>query len=256
MNDLEVRLERLRSPEIRDRIENGWNSVLFACGSVEQHGPHLPLFTDAEIGNHLALKVARRMGRVLVAPTIRIGISDHHMAFSGTISLRRETFEAIVTDYVTCLAHHGFKRIMILPSHGGNFAPLMEMEDRLRKAAGEAVVDCYTDLIELLGIMREESENELGFGDKIGGHADLGETSMMLSLHPELVRQDLAEIGFQAEMSDDVIARIIQEGFDSVSPNGIIGDARGATKDLGNSIIETLAIKVTDFFQSISSIKL
>ncbi len=126
MTELEIQLEKLRSPEIRERIEAGWKTALFACGAVEQHGPHLPLFMDAEHGSRLAVEVARRLGQALVAPTIRVGCSEHHMAFSGTITLRQETFEAIVTDYVTSLTRHGFERILILPTHGGNFAPLLE----------------------------------------------------------------------------------------------------------------------------------
>ncbi len=250
MNELEIRLERLRSPEVRERVEDGWRTVLFACGAVEQHGPHLPLFMDTEFGSHMAVEVARRLGRVLVAPTIQVGVSEHHMAFSGTISLRQETFEAIVTDYVASLARHGFERMLILPTHGGNFAPLVEMEGRLQAASGEAVVAIYTDLIGLIELFRDEAEAELGLGDRIGGHADLAETSIMLSLHPELVRPDLAEAGVQAELTEDVIARIIRDGLDSVTPNGILGDARGATAGLGTRIIAAFATEAANFFQS------
>ncbi len=250
MTELEIRLERLRSPEIRERIEDGWRTVLFACGAVEQHGPHLPLFMDAEFGSRVALEVARRLGRVLVAPTIRVGVSEHHMAFSGTISLRQETFEAIVKDYVTSLVHHGFERILIVPTHGGNFAPLIEMEGRLQEASGESVVESYTDLMGLIELFRNEAEAELGLGHRVGGHADLAETSIMLSLHPELVRLDLAAAGFQTELSKDVVTRIIRDGFDSVTPNGIIGDARGATTELGARLIKAFANEVTKFFQS------
>jgi creatinine amidohydrolase len=250
MTEPEIRLERLRSPVIRDLIDGGWKTVLFACGAVEQHGPHLPLFVDAEFGSRLALEVARRLGRVLVAPTIHVGCSGHHMSFRGTISLRPQTFEAIVTDYVTSLARHGFERILILPTHGGNFAPLAEMTVRLQEASGESVVTCYTDLLGLIKLLRDETEAEFGLGDRVGGHADVAETSIMLSLHPELVRLDLAEAGFQAELSHDVVARIFQNGFHSVTPNGILGDARGATERLGRRLITAAAAEVTAFFRS------
>jgi creatinine amidohydrolase len=250
MTEPEIRLERLRSTEIRERIEDGWTTVLFACGAVEQHGPHLPIFMDTEFGSRMAVEVAQRLGRVLVAPTIRVGFSEHHMAFSGTISLRQETFEAIVTDYVTSLARHGFERILILPTHGGNFAPLIEMEGRLQEASGESVVASYTDLIGLIELFRNEAEAELGLGDRIGGHADMAETSIMLNLHPDLVRLDLAEAGFQTELSEAVVERIIRDGLDSVTPNGILGDARGATADLGTRLIAAFATEVANFFQS------
>ena len=164
--------------------------------------------------------------------------------------LRQESFEGIVTDYVTSLGRHGFERILILPTHGGNFAPLVEMEGRLQEAAGGSAVAIYADLNGLLELWRKETEAELGLGDRIGGHADIGETSIMLALHPELVRLELAAAGFQAELSDDVLERIIQGGFDSVTPNGILGDARGATEVLGVRLIEAFAAEATDFFQS------
>lgn len=245
----ELQLERLRSPEVRARIENGWTTALFACGAVEQHGPHLPLFTDAEIGTALALEVARRLGRTLVAPTIRVGCSDHHMAFAGTLSLRKETFEALVTDYVSSLARHGFDRILILPTHGGNFRPLQAMEDRLQAAAAPATVAMYTDLTGLVELWRRETEAELKLGSRIGGHADIGETSIMMSLHADLIRSDLAEAGFQGELTDEFVARLMREGMAAIAPNGILGDARGATAPLGRRLLEALAEQVADSFR-------
>lgn len=246
----ELQLERLRSPEARGRLDDGWTTALFACGAVEQHGPHLPLFTDAEIGTALALEVARRLGKALVAPTIRVGCSDHHMAFAGTLSLRKETFEAIVTDYVTSLARHGFERILILPTHGGNFGPLQGMEDRLRKAAAPATVAMYTDLIGLVDLWRRETEAELELGSRIGGHADIGETSIMMSLHHDLIRSDLAEAGFQGELTDDFVARLMRDGIGAIASNGILGDARGATVPLGRRLLEALAEQVADAFRA------
>jgi creatinine amidohydrolase len=248
--EVEIQMERLRSPEVRERIEGGWGSVLFACGAVEQHGPHLPLFTDAEIGTRLAVMVAGRLERTLVAPTIRVGCSDHHLAFAGTISLRKETFEAIVTDYVSSLAHHGFERILILPTHGGNFGPLAAMQDRLRQEAAPASVDIYTDLMGMVEVWRREAESKAGLGSRIGGHACLGETSILMRLHPDHVRSDLAEAGFQGPLTDDLIARLMRDGIASISRNGIMGDARGGTAELGDRLLESLADHVATSFRS------
>src|ERR1700749_812014 len=89
-------------------LRAGFDAVLVPCGAVEQHGPHLPLCMDADHAEALSVEVASRRGRTLIAPTIKVGCSSHHMAFSGTFSLRPETFEAICTDYCTSLARHGF----------------------------------------------------------------------------------------------------------------------------------------------------
>lgn len=248
-SDLEIRLERLRSPEVRARIDDGWTTVLIACGAVEQHGPHLPLFTDAEIGTALALEIARRLGRTLVAPTIRVGCSDHHLAFAGTLSLRQETFESLVLDHVTSLARHGFRRILIVPTHGGNFGPLAAMEDRLRKAAAPASVACYTDLMAVVELWRRETDAELELGDRVGGHADVAETSIMQKLHPDLVRPDLAEAGFQGPLSEEVVARLMRDGMGSIAPNGIMGDARGATPASGQRLLIAMADMVAGVFR-------
>src|SRR5688500_6258442 len=90
----EVRLERMTWPEIGDAIAGGMRTVIIPSGAVEQHGPHLPLMTDSASASAVGLNLARRLGDALVAPTIWMGCSDHHMGFPGTITLRRETFEA------------------------------------------------------------------------------------------------------------------------------------------------------------------
>lgn len=120
-------MDGMTSPDVRAAIDAGSTTVVVACGAVEQHGPHLPLLMDAGHGAELAVQVARRLGNALVAPTIRVGCSDHHMAFAGTISLRRRTFQALCMDYATSLARHGFTEICFVPTHGGNFAPLAEI---------------------------------------------------------------------------------------------------------------------------------
>ncbi|HKO22444.1 MAG TPA: creatininase family protein [Candidatus Eisenbacteria bacterium] len=248
-----LQLEQLRSPEIRERIQAGWTSVIVACGAVEQHGPHLPLFTDAEVGTASAIEIARRLGHTLVAPTIRIGCSEHHMEFAGTITVRRETFEAVVTDYVTSLARHGFQRIFLLPAHGGNFGPLAAMEERLRQAVAPTLVVAYTDVFSVVDLWRRETEAELGLGASVGGHADIAETSVMRHLHESLVRMDLAERGFMGAMSEEVVARLMREGMRSMSPNGIFGDAHGATSALGQRLLNAVADHVADVFRRAGS---
>lgn len=241
-------LEHLRHPEIKQLIGQGWTTVIFACGAVEQHGPHLPLFVDAEHGSEITRRLADRMEKTLIAPTIRIGCSDHHMAFPGTITLRKSTFEAIVSDYVSSLAHHGFKRILIVPSHGGNFGPLKDMLPRLQEINPAVEVDAFTDVVALVNGWKTNVEKLVHQGDRVGGHADIAETAIMLHLHPELVRNDLAEEGFSTEINDEVIAKIISEGFHTVTPNGIIGDARGATPELGDQLINALVDEIIQYF--------
>src|SRR5882757_5470969 len=118
-----LELDRLTWPDVKAEIEAGRDTVVVAFGATEQHGHHMPLATDALIGDHFARELAERLDG-FVAPTVRVGCSSHHLAFAGTLSIADETFHAIVADLVSSLAKSGFRRIVLLPTHGGNFAPL------------------------------------------------------------------------------------------------------------------------------------
>ena len=113
--------------------DGGRDTVVIAFGATEQHGPHMPLAVDALLGDHLAQLVADRL-EAFVAPTVRIGCSSHHLDFPGTLSLEDETFHAIVADVVSSLARGGFARVIILPTHGGNFAPLAAALEKLERS--------------------------------------------------------------------------------------------------------------------------
>lgn len=245
-----MHLERMTSPDIAEAIRQGATTAVLACGAVEQHGPHLPLFMDAEHGTRLAEEVARRLGDALVAPTIRVGCSDHHMAFAGTLTLREETFAAVVEDCCTSLARHGFRRILIVPTHGGNFAPLRRMLATLRTSvAPDCAVEAFTDLQGVMRVWRDAIDEAGGPGDRVGGHADIAETSIMAVLHPQLIAADRAEAGFAGELTDDVVRRLFQNGIGAIAANGILGDARGFTAELGAHCIAALADYVTEQFE-------
>jgi len=241
--DETVLLEEMTWPEVEAAIGAGRTTIVIAVGAVEQHGPHLPLMVDAARGDRLAVEVARRLGDALVAPTIRIGCSEHHMSFPGTITLRRHTLEAICLDYVVSLARHGFTRVCFVPSHGGNFGPLAEMLPDLRAAvAPQCDVVAYTDLIGFMAFWKaavQEIAPELVAS--VGGHADLAETSEMLCIRPDLVRSHLAECGHMQDFDQALMDRIFGDGFRSVTPNGILGDARKSTKEIGEACIRRAA---------------
>jgi len=245
----EILLERMTSPQVKKAIEAGFQTVVFACGATEQHGPHLPLFVDSEHGTRLSREVASRIGKALVAPTIRIGCSDHHLDFSGTISIKKATLESLLFDYCSCLKMHGFTKIFIIPSHAGNMAPIEEMLERLKEAIGSEVkIIAYTSVSGLLQIWKNVVDYECGFSEKVGGHADIAESSIMLVLHPDLVHVDKAEIGCLETPTPAFLERMFREGFSSVSPNGIMGDPTGMSTDIGKHCIESLSEMLASFF--------
>ncbi|MEZ4416487.1 MAG: creatininase family protein [Gemmatimonadota bacterium] len=239
-----LELERLRSPEVRALLDRGMRTAVFACGAVEQHGPHLPMFMDAEHGTHLALAVAERLGDALVAPTIRVGCSDHHLAFAGSLSIRSSTLVALLHDYCRSLAHHGFERVCIIPSHGGNFRIIEEAVPGLRAEFPALTIVAFTDIMALMRLWTELAEAESGLGERVGGHADIAETAIMLAMHPDLVRQDLAAEGYRGGITPEKLEQMIRDGFDTVSPNGILGDARGASAALGQRLIQGVADEI------------
>lgn len=243
----ELHMERLTSPEVGEALGRGFTTAVFACGAVEQHGPHIALSMDASHGTALAEAVARRLGDALVAPTVRVGCSEHHMGFPGTLSLRKSTFHAVLEDYVRSLAHHGFRRIVILPTHGGNFAPVDEALPALRDAAGAGtVVEAATDLFGLMEVWTRVAEEEFGLGAGVGGHADVAEGSIMMALHPERVRPERVEPGLTGTLSRETTERLFAQGMKAVSRNGILGDPTGMNAALGRRLVEALADRLAE----------
>lgn len=249
-----LRLEEMTWPEVAQALAAGRTTVVVALGAVEQHGPHLPLLVDAERGDRLAFEVAARLGNALVAPTVRVGCSEHHMAYPGTLSLTRETLASICADYCRSLSRHGFRRICFVPSHGGNFAPLRDMLPELRSVAEpDCAVDAYTDLAGFLAVWQTAVAEVAGLGERVGGHADIAESSEMLVIRPELVRQELAEAGYPGPFDAELFERIFREGFRTVTPNGVLGDAHGMSREIGERCIALAADAVVEALRAPSA---
>ena len=130
-----------------------------------------------------------------------------------------------------------------VPSHGGNFAPLADMLDDLRLAVGsDCEVDAYTDLVGFIECWKSAVASEAPeLVSRVGGHADIAESSEMLCIRPDLVREDLAEEGYLADFDDALSERIFRDGFREVTPNGVLGDAQGMSRKIGERCIEHAA---------------
>lgn len=165
--------------------------VVIPVASIEQHGEHLPIDTDASNCHSIALRAAERIEdfRMLVLPVVAPGYSPHHMAHSGTISLVFDTFVRVLTEIGVCVHAHGFKRILYLNGHGGNSAIVSALRLKLAAEHGVPVVGyTYWDLPGVAEAWRAVSETDAGFV----GHAGEVETSLQLYLQPELVEMDWA----------------------------------------------------------------
>ncbi len=223
-------MAELSWPEIDAHLQAGRRTVVVAFGATEQHGPHLPLATDTLLGDELASRVADHLA-ALIAPTVAIGCSSHHLAFAGTLSLTDETFRAVVRDLVDSLARSGFARAVLLPSHGGNFAPLGSAVEALPEHPSMRV-DALTDLSALIMLPLHGAEVEdipLGEG---GLHAGEWETSLLLASHPQTVHMDRAEPGFVGS-PEDALGAVFDSGVDAITANGVIGDPRRSDAQRG-----------------------
>ena len=143
-----IKIFDMNWPDIGEAIEQGFDSIIIAVGAIEQHGPHLPLKTDSLIGEELTHSIAKKLGKTLQGPTINVGCSEHHMEFPGTVSILDSTLKSIISDYTQSFVKHGFKNIIFIPSHGGNFAAMGEVIEKLQEQYPDNNVIGY-DIISL-----------------------------------------------------------------------------------------------------------
>jgi creatinine amidohydrolase len=210
--------------------------VLVPVGSIEQHGPHLPLNCDLTAALEVSLRVARKIGAV-VAPPILPGVSTHHMPFPGTITLSSSTFIKVVKEYCASISSHGFMDIVLVNGHGGNSASLTT-------ASAEARVEL--DPVRVYHVnWWEFIPRELGaaMSYESGYHANGPETSWMLALRPKLVRMDLARREMPRATKDvrasfNLYASTFKT-FKDVTKSGVLGDPTMASAGEGRRYIDS-----------------
>jgi creatinine amidohydrolase len=236
-----LRMEEMTSSAINAAVARGYTTAVVGVGSTEQHGPHLPTMTDTRIAEDVANRVASKLGNALQARTIPVGISDHHLAFGGTISLRPETLRMIVLDYIRSLAACGFTRIVFLPCHGGNFDTVRKTIEEARAEHPETKIVGYTDLMGFADFTNSES-GEFGVTEgEAGAHAGENETSMMMALANGLVIRDKFEAGYVGPLTESEVRVIFEKGMPALTKNGILGDPEKSSADKGEIYLERLA---------------
>ena len=132
-------LDEMTWPEVKAALDGGRRTVIAAAGSIEQHGPHLPLQTDTLLGTFLVERSSSGCPGVVQGPTIPFGVSEHHMPFCGNDHARQGGLQGGRSPVRASLASHGFETIVIVPSHGGNFGPLGELEEETAAASATRV---------------------------------------------------------------------------------------------------------------------
>jgi creatinine amidohydrolase/Fe(II)-dependent formamide hydrolase-like protein len=241
-------LSTMTWPEVDSALASGKRSALIAVGAIEQHGPHLPLATDMLIATETARRVAERMPDLLLGPTLPIGVSTHHLSFPGTLSISERGFQDQVTAYVRSLGAHGVDRVFVLSGHGGNFGPLHRLSLEVDARIGATEFIPFADLAAFLEVFHSVSAQDGISPQASGAHAGEWETSIMLAIHPELVRMDRAAAGFVGAFDAATADRLFAEGTASLASNGVLGDPRSATAERGERHLAAWVDTLVGFF--------
>ena len=210
-------LARATWPQVE--ATGGHGVLAVPLGSLEQHGPHLPLDTDTRIAVAVAEGLAACRVGVAVAPAVAYGASGEHAAFPGTLVVGHEVLAGLLVELVRS-ARSAFAGVVLVSAHGGNDDALSLLVARCT-ADGDDVV-----------VWRLRAAG----GD---AHAGRTETSLMLAIDPAAVRLELAEAGCTDPL-DALLPRLRAEGVRPVSSNGVLGDPAGASAEEGRALLDTL----------------
>ncbi|MDH3396130.1 MAG: creatininase family protein [Nitrosopumilus sp.] len=214
-------------PNIRKSIINKKRVAVIPVGSIEQHGPHLPVSTDSDIVTEIAKKISEKNGYFLL-PTLNYGVSFEHAPFFN-LSIRKSTLRTVLTDLCSSLLANNIKTIFIINGHHGNLKSIKDLDVKLKKI----------------------SKNKLKifplsywhFMEREFDHAGFVETSLMLVISKN-VKMKLAKKGLITDgMTKQEIAKIgklANQSFPKATKNGIWGDPRKATKKEGHVILDEI----------------
>lgn len=192
--------------------------LIIPVGSVEQHGPHLPLDTDTRIAAAIAIAASRRRVDTVLGPSIAIGASGEHADFPGTLSIGTDALTTMLVELVR--SADAFAGTVFVNGHGGN-------TDALRAAVAIAHHE---------GRIARAWSPSIPDGD---AHAGRTETSLLLAIDPTSVRLDAMAPGTTTPITE-LLDRLRTEGVRSVAPNGVLGDPTAADAAEGSAILEDL----------------
>jgi creatinine amidohydrolase len=242
-----VLLEELSWPAVASVAETV--PVVVPIAAVEQHGRHLPVFTDSMLLGEVVRRARETLGdRVVWAPLVWLGNSHHHLEFAGTLSAAPRTYLDLLADLVDNLIGHGFRRVVFLNGHGGNIVPaqqaVFEARQRYRQRSDLLLL---TATYWLLGTMPQEVDPAIA-QDRMG-HACEWETSMMMHLRPDLVADPSAiePVPFTMPFEPASQGWITRER----SEPGHIGDPRRATARKGQLLFRAFAQDVVALLERV-----
>jgi len=230
MTDIKTQFD----PILRKLVKNKKTIAVIPVGSIEQHGPHLPISTDSDIVSEVAKKISEKNGYFLL-PTITYGISFEHAPFFN-LSIRESTLRAILIDLCTSLVENNIKTIFIINGHHGNLKSIKNIDVKIKKILKNKV--------------KVYPLSYWHFMDRDFDHAGFVETSLMLAISKN-VKMKVAKKGLitdkMTKKEINKIGKVANQSFPKATKNGIWGDPTKATKKDGikilNEIIQNLSKK-------------
>jgi len=232
---MEIRWSHLRAEQLRLLAAAPEAIVVVPVAAMEQHGPHLPVMVDSLLCSAVAERAAQRVTArrpVVVAPTVWSGLSEHHMAFGGTITLDYPTFCALLRCVCRSLQRHGFGRVLLLNGHGGNEAALRVVVEQL-SAELDLILATATYWHLAAAPFAAILERQSGVR-----HACEAETSMVLALRPELVDQSRFAEARSAEEEHGAATAYRWQSFAERTASGALGDPTAASAEKGERLLE------------------
>jgi creatinine amidohydrolase/Fe(II)-dependent formamide hydrolase-like protein len=229
-------------------------TAIVPVGSCEQHGPHLPLDTDAYDAFWLSLKAAEKAQCALVTPPIYYGVSLHHMDFPGTVTLNPQTLEQVAYEIGLCLVKHGFEKILFENGHGGN-TPALEAAAQRIKAEAEAFV--AIDTVSLIPDFIEQF-----IETPYDAHAGEFETSTSLANRENaVVKERIAKPQIALPKSKYTKIGLKEVGpkvswafrTKEISSTGVIGDPTKASKEKGEKAWKLAIERLAELLKELDS---
>jgi len=224
-------LEEMNAIQLRKNLNNKTVAIL-VFGACENHGDHMPFGADFLVPMELAKRVAASARNVLVLPAFPYGVSSHHSDFQMTITLKPNTLIRAIEDVCSSLIRNGINRILILNGHDGNIAPIELSARTIKERYPVVVIACLEAWWTLVSKTKNLFDDSQGLGH--GGEA---ETSVMLSVRPDLVDMRYAPKKTIPKLPRNV--RIYWR-FSELTKLGATGAPRRASRSKGDETLQIL----------------
>ncbi|MHA6532097.1 creatininase family protein [Paenibacillus sp. BAC0078] len=230
-------LPRLTTQEIRE-LPKEEVLIVLPVGAIEQHGAHMPVYTDTLLGEALLAEAFEHLpddAQIWLIPSFSYGKSTEHTEYPGTLTLSAQTMMMLLQDIGASLARSGFTKLLLFNTHGGNADLLGMMAREIRISTGLAVYRLDPGAVRYSESFTDDDEKKSGI------HAGDVETSLLMAVCPEWVHPELAvrEMPkFPQSVSFNFRSRSFAWVMKDISRSGIAGDATKATPERGEAMLK------------------